>query len=121
MDNNTGGGEWKDQIFEVISKELRFREVQCQLITQATHYYLVKLYIETTDLGGVFISRGLLQPIPLHAQQAVLLSMSLQKKTQPQVVQAMPPPPEINTFKACTLGRISQCKKDEERGLIIFF
>lgn len=93
--------------------------MQCQLITQATHYYLVKLYIEATDLGGVFISRGLLQPIPLHAQQAVLLSMSLQKKPQPQVVQAMPPPPEINTFKACTLGRISQCKK--ERGLIIFF
>ncbi|KAL1491704.1 hypothetical protein ABEB36_012262 [Hypothenemus hampei] len=52
-----------------------------------------------------------MQPIPIHAQQAVLLSMSLQNKQQvqpqPQIVPILQsqvaPPPEINTYKACTL------------------
>lgn len=101
-----GGGEWKEQIFEVISKELNYREVRCNLLTKATNHYLVNLYIDSTDLGSLFINRGLLQPIPLHAQQAVLLSMSLLQKVPPPSVAPIVHSTEINTYKACTLGNM---------------
>ncbi|XP_066147642.1 maternal protein tudor isoform X2 [Euwallacea fornicatus] len=104
-----GGGEWKEQIFDVIAKELRYREVQCHLITQATHYYLISLYIDGTDVGSLLINRGLLQPIHLNAQQAVLLSMSLERRPQPSPAQmVVSPTPEIHTFKACTLEPMQQ-------------
>ncbi|XP_076270545.1 tudor domain containing protein isoform X2 [Rhynchophorus ferrugineus] len=101
-----GGGEWKEHLFEIISRELRYREVQCQLLTQATQYYLVKLFIDNTDIGALLISRGLLQPIPLHAQQAVLLSMSLQKSTPTPLPTGAPS--EINSYKASTLEPLQQ-------------
>ncbi|XP_066262032.1 maternal protein tudor isoform X2 [Euwallacea similis] len=104
-----GGGEWKEQIFDVIAKELRYREAQCHLITQATHYYLISLYIDGTDVGSLLINRGLLQPIHLNAQQAVLLSMSLERRPQPTPAQmVVSPTPEIHTFKACTLEPMQQ-------------
>ncbi|KAJ8954517.1 hypothetical protein NQ318_000749 [Aromia moschata] len=97
-----GGGEWNDTIFENISKEIKYREVQCTLLIQATQYFLIKIFIGGTDLCGMLISRGFMQPISLQAQQAVLLSMSMQR----QAVSAQSVAPTsagINTYKACTL------------------
>ncbi|KAG5895989.1 hypothetical protein JTB14_005095 [Gonioctena quinquepunctata] len=97
-----GGGEWNETIYESIAKEIKYREVQCHLLTQATQYYLVKLYLEGTDLCSLLIQRGLMQPISLQAQQAVLLSMSIQR----QNIQTPTPSqitPAINTYKAVTL------------------
>ncbi|XP_050306722.1 maternal protein tudor-like isoform X2 [Anthonomus grandis grandis] len=116
-----GGGEWKDQVFDVISKELRFREVQCQVLTQATQYYLVKLFIiDGSDIGALFINRGLMQPITLVVQEAVLLSMSIQKKDNKVAVAASvpaQPPPHlaINTYKACVL------EPNQEYGVYVSF
>lgn len=105
-----GGGEWNETNFQNISKEIRGREVQCHLLTQATNYYLVKILIDGTDLCNVLIQRGLMQPISLQAQQAVMLSMSLQKQQQQQAVtpalaasQNIPTNMGLNTYKACTL------------------
>ncbi|VEN51588.1 unnamed protein product, partial [Callosobruchus maculatus] len=102
-----GGGQWNDAIFETISKELKFRDAQCTLLAQATQYYLAKLYLNNTDLCTVLIQRGLMQPISLQAQQAVMLSMTMQKQQsqQPQPVQPAPPSTggSLNNYKACTL------------------
>ncbi|XP_018571230.1 maternal protein tudor isoform X2 [Anoplophora glabripennis] len=98
-----GGGEWNDTILENISKEIKYREVQCTLVTQATQYYLVKLYVGGSDLCGLLINRGLMQPISLQAQQAVLLSMSMQRSNLLPSQAAPTVATGINTYKACTL------------------
>lgn len=99
-----GGGEWNDITFDVISKEMKYQEAQCTLVGQATQYYLVKLAINGTDLCNLFIKERFMQPISLAAQQAVILSMSIQKSNTPSTA----PPPStpstgLNTYKACTL------------------
>lgn len=43
-----GGGEWNDTIFESIAKEIKYREVQCTLLSQATNYFLVRIVVEGT-------------------------------------------------------------------------
>lgn len=100
-----GGAEWNDTIFENISKELKYREVQCHLLAQATNYYLVKIFIDGTDFCNVLTQRGLMQPLSLQAQQAVMLSMSMQKQQISAATpsQANPPNLGLNTYKACTL------------------
>lgn len=104
-----GGGEWNDTIFESIVKDIKYREVHCQLLSPATQYYLVKIFIDNTDLCNVLIQRGLMQPISLQAQQAVLLSMSMQKQshtaTAPPVIAASNnlASGALNTYKASSL------------------
>lgn len=104
-----GGGEWNDTIFESISKEIKYREVHCQLLSPATQYYLIKIFIDSTDLCNVLIQRGLMQPISLQAQQAVLLSMSMARQSQTALAPALQSPPNnissggLNTYKALTL------------------
>lgn len=103
-----GGGEWSDTIFESIVKEIKYREVHCQLLSPATQYYLIKIFIDNTDLCNVLIQRGLMQPISLQAQQAVLLSMSMQRQSQSSNVVLMSPPSTLasgglNTYKASSL------------------
>lgn len=104
-----GGGDWNDTIFESIVKEIKYREVHCQLLSPATQYYLIKLFIDGTDLCSVLIQRGLMQPISLQAQQAVLLSMSMQRQTQSSNITSMTSPPNnlasagLNTYKASSL------------------
>lgn len=103
-----GGGEWNDTIFESIVKELKYREVHCQLLSPATQYYLIKIFIDTTDLCSVLIQRGLMQLISLQAQQAVLLSMSMQRQAQVTNIPMSSPPNNLastglNTYKASTL------------------
>ncbi|XP_023023151.2 protein tudor isoform X2 [Leptinotarsa decemlineata] len=99
-----GGGEWNEAIFESIAKDIKYREVQCHLLAQATQYYLVKLFLDGTDLCSLLIQRGLMQPISLQAQQAVLLSMSIQKpSTQVPNPTQVAAAAAINTYKAITL------------------
>ncbi|CAH1130130.1 unnamed protein product [Ceutorhynchus assimilis] len=99
-------GNWNDHLFQTISKQLKYREVQCQVVAQTCNLYLAKFYIDRNDLGMIFINQGLLQAIPLASQQAVLLSMNLltrEKASAAPAVPAVPAVTEINTYKACTL------------------
>ncbi|CAG9833553.1 unnamed protein product [Diabrotica balteata] len=100
-----GGGEWNETDFERLAKEIKYREVQCSILTKATHYYLIKIFFEGNDLCHLLIQKDLMQPISLQAQQAVLLSMSMQKPQQSAQTQQMniAPSSGINTYKACTL------------------
>uniref|UniRef100_A0A6P7FIK6 Uncharacterized protein LOC114328275 isoform X2 n=1 Tax=Diabrotica virgifera virgifera TaxID=50390 RepID=A0A6P7FIK6_DIAVI len=100
-----GGGEWNETDFERLAKEIKYREVQCTILTKATHYYLIKIFFEGNDLCHLLIQKDLMQPISLQAQQAVLLSMSMQKPQQQAQSQQMTigPSSGINTYKACTL------------------
>lgn len=93
-----GGGEWNDTVFETISKELCYREFHFSILLQATQYYLIKLFLGTTELVQHLVGRGLLQPISLPAQQAVMLSMSLQSKQT-----KLGDTSEINAYKTVTL------------------
>lgn len=103
------GGEWNDNSFESIAKEIKYREVHAQLLSPATQYFLIKIFISGSDLSNVLISRGLMQPISLQAQQAVMLSMSIQRQTQTVNNPVMTPPMTnvtsggLNTYKACSL------------------
>ncbi|XP_056634538.1 maternal protein tudor-like [Diorhabda sublineata] len=98
-----GGGKWNDATFDRIAKEIKYRDVQCTLLAQATHHYLVRISVEGIDICHHFIQKSLMQPIPLQAQQAVLLSMSMQKQSSPQPQESNMSSSTINTYKACTL------------------
>lgn len=105
-----GGGDWNNTIFDSIVKDIKYREVHCQLLSPATQYYLVKIFIDSTDLCNVLIQRGLMQSISLQAQQAVLLSMSMQRQSQtvaaPPVTSSTPnslASGALNTYKASSL------------------
>ncbi|CAH0557520.1 unnamed protein product [Brassicogethes aeneus] len=100
-------GEWNAVVFEQLAKELKYREVQCTCVGHGAGYPLIKLYYGGADLSIVL--NGLIQCIPVQGQQAVLLSMSINKG-----IPIMPPPApqlnaspvgstEINTYKAVTL------------------
>lgn len=66
------GVSWEDNVFEIISSELRYLEFQLIPIFQIANCLVIKLFKSGEDISLNFINRGLVTSVPIETQQILL-------------------------------------------------
>lgn len=95
------GATWDEQILALINSEIRYVELQYQILNEVGLYKVIRLLtVNNDDVAMNFVMRKMVQSLSPYTQNMMLLSYSKRIEEQQQMVVAAQPAPPPRSLTA---------------------